>query len=161
MGDCIGRTERAEDGRRWEDGRQFSGEEEKNMYKTSGHGRAFMARAWCFLGGVEETCQDTTECVSDGLGIPNSMNSTSEGYDPGGEIELGRRHHLVGSGPGQVWRDSGEQREAPPFPRNSKKSAIHIAMASIERSEEPAAGAPGRPPEASPKEARPELTVEK
>lgn len=45
------------------------------------------------------------------------------------------------------------------LPHSSKVAAParHNAKASIERSEEPAAGAPGGPPEASPKETRSEL----
>lgn len=64
------------------------------MYKTSGHGRAFLARAWCFLGGRRrDICQDNIECVFDGLGMPKLKCSLWGG---GGESGTGDE---TGAGP--------------------------------------------------------------
>lgn len=69
----MGREGKADEGGAvYGHGSSHSGEEEeRDMYKTSGHGRAFLAGPGVFLGSREETCRDNIECVFDRrLGSP-------------------------------------------------------------------------------------------
>lgn len=104
--------------------RRFSGEEEeRDMYKTSGHGRAFLARAWCFLGGRRRDIrQDTIECVFDGRSgesrVPSlrrTENTEVGDYGIGDEGESGQEPLTGRDGLGQVGQDSGDQGEASPL----------------------------------------------
>lgn len=90
------------------------------MYKTSGHGRAFLAGPGVFLGGVEETCRDNMECVFDRRSGESRVHVLCRGEHCALKAEnteqevrsnRDRSHQQVGSpgdlGSAKQWRTSG------------------------------------------------------
>lgn len=117
--------------------------------KQAGMGGRFWQGPGVFLGGVEETyVKDTIECVFDGRSgesrVPSlrrTENTEVGDYGIGDEGESGQEPSTDRDGPGQVGQTVATKGR---LPHSSKDAAParHNAKASIERSEEPAAGAP-------------------